>query len=75
MQRVQLYVEDTDSNLQLVDLFQDESIQVTSTIQDIRDIGKVFTDYSQTFNVPASDTNNKIFRHFYNYYITNIEDM
>jgi hypothetical protein len=71
MQRVQLYVEDTDSNLQLVDLFQDESIQVTSTIQDIRDIGKVFTDYSQTFNVPASDTNNKIFRHFYNYYITN----
>lgn len=71
MQRVQLYVEDTDGNLQLVDLFQDESIQVTSTIQDLKDIGKVFTDYSQTFNVPASDTNNKIFRHFYNYYITN----
>jgi len=71
MQRVQLYVEDMDGNLQLVDLFQDESIQVTSTIQDLKDIGKVFTDYSQTFNVPASDTNNKIFRHFYNYYITN----
>lgn len=65
MQRVQLYIED-----KLVDLFQDETIEVTSTIQDIRDIGKVFTDYSQTFSVPASDTNNKIFRHFYNYFIT-----
>lgn len=70
MQKVQVYVEDLDGNLQLLDLFQDESIQVTSTIQDIRDIGKVFTDYSQTFNVPASDVNNKIFRHFYNYFIT-----
>lgn len=65
MQRVQLYVED-----QLVDLFQDETIEVTSTIQDIRDIGKVFTDYSQTFSVPASNNNNKIFKHFYNYFIT-----
>ena len=65
MQRVQLYIED-----QLVDLFQDETIEVTSTIQDVRDIGKVFTDYSQTFTVPASDNNNKIFRHFYNYFIT-----
>ncbi len=70
MQRVQLYVEDKDSNLQLVDLFQDETLQVTSTIQDVKDIGKIFTDYSQTFNVPASTTNNKIFRHFYNYFIT-----
>lgn len=74
MQRVQLYVEDKDSNLQLVDLFQDETLQVTSTIQDVKDIGKIFTDYSQTFNVPASTTNNKIFRHFYNYFIINDEN-
>lgn len=65
MQRVQLYIED-----QLVDLFEDETIELTSTIQDVKDIGKVFTDYSQSFTVPASDTNNKIFRHFYNYHIT-----
>lgn len=64
--KVQLYIEN-----QRVDLFNDENIEVTSTIQDVRDIGKVFTDYSQTFNVPASDTNNKIFQHFYNYNITN----
>jgi hypothetical protein len=70
MQRIQLYVEDNNNNYQLVDLFKDEIIQVTSTIQDVKDIGKIFTDYSQTFVVPASDTNNKIFRHYYNYFIT-----
>lgn len=48
-----------------IDLFDDETIQVTSTIQNINDIGKVFTDYSQSFNVPASKNNNEIFRHWY----------
>ena len=70
MQRLQLYIEETTDVYRLVDLFDDENVELTSTIQDIRDIGKVFTDYSQTFTVPASETNNKIFRHFYNYYIT-----
>ena len=70
MQRLQLYIEDNNGDYKLIDLFEDENIELTSTIQDIRDIGKVFTDYSQTFTVPASDTNNKVFRHFYNYFIT-----
>jgi len=70
MQRVQIYIEDVNGDLKLIDLFDNESIQLTSTIQDIKDIGNVFTDYSQTFTVPASETNNKIFRHFYNYFIT-----
>lgn len=63
--KVQLYIEN-----QRVDLFNDETIEVTSTIQDFRDIGKIFSDYTQSFNVPASDTNNKIFKHFYNFNIT-----
>lgn len=70
MQRIQLYIEDNDGNYPLVDMFDDETVQLTSTIQDIRDIGKVFTDFSMPFTVPASETNNKIFRHFYNYFIT-----
>ena len=65
MQKVQIYVENV-----LLDTFNDENIQLTSTIQDVKDIGKVFTDYSHTFTVPASDVNNKVFRHYYNYYIT-----
>lgn len=63
--KVQLYIEN-----QRVDLFNDETIEVTSTIQDFRDISKIFSDYTQSFNVPASDTNNKIFKHFYNFNIT-----
>jgi hypothetical protein len=70
MQRLQLYIQNDSGNYELVDLFGDETIELTSTIQDIRDIGKVFTDYSQTFSVPASERNNKIFRHYYNFYIT-----
>jgi hypothetical protein len=65
MQKVQLYVEGVE-----LDLFNDEVIELTSTIKDVKDIGKVFTDYSQTFTVPASKTNNKIFKHYYNYNIT-----
>ena len=64
--KVQLYIEN-----QRLDLFSDESIEITSKIQDLRDIGKIFTDFTQSFNVPASPTNNKIFKHFYNYNITN----
>lgn len=49
-----------------VDLFNDEKITITSSIQNISDIDKVFSDYSQTFSVPASANNNKIFNHWYN---------
>ena len=48
-----------------IDLFDDEKISVTSSIQNINDISKVFTDYSQSFTIPASKNNNKIFRHWY----------
>ena len=58
---VQLYIENNR-----IDLFDDETIELTSTIQDVRDIAKVFADYSKTFTVPANERNNKIFKHFYN---------
>lgn len=67
--KVQLYIKNDNGNYDRVDLYSDESIELTSKIQDLRDIGKVFTDFSQSFNVPASDTNNKIFKHFYNFNI------
>ena len=72
----QLYV-DTSGNplgeptFERVEFFDFESIELTSTVQDFRDIGKVFTDYSKTFNVPASSVNNKIFKHYYNSSIVN----
>lgn len=64
MLNLQLYIEGQE-----VDLFQDESVTLTQTIQDVKDIEKVFTDFSRSFNVPASKTNNKIFKHFYDFHI------
>ena len=61
MQEVQLYIEGTR-----IDFFDFESISVTSSIQNVKDIAKVFTDFSQSFTVPASKTNNKLFKHYYN---------
>ena len=52
-------------NVQL-DLFDFEDINVTDKIKDIRDISKIFTEFSQQFTVPASKKNNELFSHFYN---------
>ena len=49
-----------------LELFADESISVTSSIQNFRDLGKIFTDYSKAFTIPASNHNNKILYHWYN---------
>jgi hypothetical protein len=54
-----------------IDLFNDEKISVTSSIQNINDISKVFTDYSQSFTIPASKNNNQIFKHWYENAIDN----
>lgn len=70
MNIVALFIKDSAGDYQRIDFFKDESVSVTSKIQDIRDISKVFTDFSQSFTLPASKTNNKIFKHFYNYHIS-----
>lgn len=56
---------------QRVDLFPDESVSITETIQNVRDVGKVFTDFTKTFNVPASSNNNILFKHYYNFNVLN----
>ena len=66
MLAVAIYIKDTyTSEYNRVDLFDDEKISVVSSIQNINDISKTFTDFSQTFTVPATKQNNKIFRHWY----------
>lgn len=63
---LQLYI-----GAERIDLFRDETISITQTIQNVRDIAKIFTSFTKTFSVPASKTNNKIFKHYYNYDIVN----
>lgn len=72
MQKIILYIQPqlrnttTEQDFVRVDLMEEGIIELTQVIQDIKDIEKVFTDYSRTFNLPASKTNNKIFKHWYN---------
>ena len=57
---IELYVED-----KRVDLFEEEAIELNKTLKDIRDIGAVFSDFSQGFTVPATRRNNEIFKHYH----------
>lgn len=66
MLSVAIYIKDTyTQEYNRLDLFNDEKISVTSSIQNINDLSKTFTDFSQTFTAPATKQNNKIFRHWY----------
>jgi hypothetical protein len=56
------------------DMFEDESVSITESLVNVRDISKVFTPFSQQFNLPASKLNNKLFRHYENLTIENSFD-
>jgi hypothetical protein len=62
---VGLYIYDEEGKSRRIELFSDEKISITSSVQDIADISKVFTDFSQSFTVPATPINNAIFKHWY----------
>lgn len=74
-QKLVLYIGDKDTstytNEDRVDQFKNESVSLTQTIQNVKDIKKIFTEFTQTFSLPASKKNNKIFKHYYNYHISN----
>ena len=62
MQKLQVYIEGTR-----IDLFKDESVSMTQSIQNVKDLSKIFTEFTQSFTIPASKSNNKIFKHYYNF--------
>ena len=71
MQKLILYIQPqlrntTTQDFVRVDLMEEELISLTQVIQDVNDIEKIFTDFSRTFNLPASKANNKIFKHWHN---------
>jgi hypothetical protein len=51
---------------QKLDTFKDEDVNIKLSVQNIKDISKVFADYTQNFSVPASKANNAVFKHYYN---------
>jgi len=58
--QVRIFVEGRE-----LDLFNDETIEVNSTIQNIQDISKTFTDFSQSFTIPTRARNNAVWEYFY----------
>lgn len=48
-----------------LDLYPDESINLNQSVQSLRDLTKVFTDFTKSFKVPANAHNNAIFKHYY----------
>ena len=54
-----------------LDLYEDENINLTSKLSDVEKLSNVFTDFSDSFTLPASSINNEVFRHYYNYDIDN----
>jgi hypothetical protein len=65
MNKVDIYVNDFR-----LDLFDDEEISINLSVQNVQDISKVFTDFTQGFTIPASPRNNEILQHYYNANIT-----
>jgi hypothetical protein len=54
-----------------LDLFKDENISITSKLNDLEKLSSVFSDFSQPFTIPATPTNNEVFKHYYNINIDN----
>ena len=74
MQKISLYIQPqigldlSENTTEFVntDLMEEELITVTQVIKDLRNLDQLYTDYSRSFNLPASKTNNKIFKSWYN---------
>jgi hypothetical protein len=60
MNKVDIYI-----NGFRLDLFDDEEITINLSVQNVQDISKVFTDFTQGFTVPATPFNNAVFQHYY----------
>tara|TARA_R110001632_G_scaffold56504_1_gene138330 strand:+ start:217 stop:2637 length:2421 start_codon:yes stop_codon:yes gene_type:complete len=52
-------------NQELLDTFKDETISLTQTVKDIKDVDKIKTSFSKSFTLPASKINNRVFKHYY----------
>ncbi len=64
---IRLVVQNQVTNeLQELDTFGNENINLTLQVDDVRDIESKNASYSKDFNLPATKNNNKFFEHYYN---------
>ena len=67
--RLKIFLEGKELNL-----FDDEVIELNSSIANTDDVSKINSDYTKSFTVPASENNNRIFKHYYQADIDNTFD-
>jgi len=65
MRKVDIYINTTGTDYSKIELFNDEQININSSIQNIQDLSKVYTDFTQSFTIPATTINNDVFTFFY----------
>ena len=58
---VQIYVKYKDGNFYLLDLKQGESVNLKTTVKELNDITKIFSPFTQSFKIPATDKNKILF--------------
>jgi hypothetical protein len=73
MREVGLFIKVGDAYKQL-QLFNDENIEFNSSLQNVQDISKVFSDFTQGFTIPASRYNASIINYFEESSINQIYD-
>jgi len=54
---VQIYIKHTDDNYYLLDLEPNEAINFKLTVKDLNDITKIFSPFTQSFKIKATDKN------------------
>ena len=65
--RIELFVNSTNGvTIGQLDLYGDEPISLTLSVQDIKDISKRTTTHSQNFIIPANKNNNTLLNHIFN---------
>ena len=73
MREVGLFVKVGEAYKRL-ELFTDENIELSSSIQNVQDISKVFSDFTQGFTIPATTYNASIIHYFQESSINQIYD-
>lgn len=58
-------------NGDFLDLYNDETINITLKQTDIKEIGSNFGDYSNNFNIPATNRNNRVLKYWYDQFNDN----
>ena len=56
-------------NYEPIDLFKDETINLTSKLSDTDKLANVFMDLTNSFSVPCSANNDRLFKHYYDFNI------